>query len=695
MNTIFDERAKWISDGSRFVAESDAVGSPALYLSRRVRLKKTETARVTMCGLGLFELSINGRKVSDRVLEPAFTQYDKRALYTVFEVAEYLLEGENDFLVVLGDGWYNQTTRDTWGFYRAAWRDCPKMIFQLETDGEFVYSDGNWLVGHGPVVSNALRAGETYDARISVQTDRPAQIVAPPGGVLSPQTLPPIRECERLFPVSVTEGEGYTLYDFGKNIAGYCSGSFSGERGARAELVHSDRLTDGRCDNASNGMYIFNPEVKYQTDTVIVGDKETFFKPKFVYHGFRYVEVRGDARVRGLTAHFVHTDLKRTGDFRCSDERLNDLHSMSLNAILSNYHGFPTDCPHREKNGWTGDAQLTEETCVYHFDMREAYKKWLSDFADNQRGSGQISAIVPSCGWGYNWGSGPAWDFALFQLTRALDFYYEEHDFAREMFPVLEKYLRYAKTYEKDGLVCYGLGDWNYPKNVSFAVCPTELTDSCYYLEMLRTAAGLAPENAETYAAQAEKTARAIAEKYAHETSLTGLAALTSSGIIDKGQEIAAYLEQNDCAPHCGILGMRFLVLSLLKMKRSDLSYRLLTRAEYPSFGYWAAHGQTALCEDFELTNSLNHPMYSCITELMTKGFCGVLLGRGRKSARIEPQIPAPISWFSCSFAGFSVQYRKEEGETFEIFVPLGRKAVFVREGTETPLHCGNNKLVF
>lgn len=180
--------------------------------------------------------------------------------------------------------------------------------------------------------------------------------MAPPGGVLSPQTLPPIRECERLFPVSVTEGEGYTLYDFGKNIAGYCSGSFSGERGARAELVYSDRLTDGRCDNASNGMYIFNPEVKYQTDTVIVGDKETFFKPKFVYHGFRYVEVRGDARVRGLTAHFVHTDLKRTGDFRCSDERLNDLHSMSLNAILSNYHGFPTDCPHREKNGWTGDA---------------------------------------------------------------------------------------------------------------------------------------------------------------------------------------------------------------------------------------------------------------------------------------------------------------------------------------------------
>lgn len=113
-----------------------------------------------MCGLGLFELFINGQKVSDRVLEPAFTQYDKRALYTVFDVAEYLLEGENEFLVVLGDGWYNQTTRDTWGFYRAAWRDCPKMIFQLETDGEFVYSDGNCSSGTVPVVSNALRAAK-------------------------------------------------------------------------------------------------------------------------------------------------------------------------------------------------------------------------------------------------------------------------------------------------------------------------------------------------------------------------------------------------------------------------------------------------------------------------------------------------------------------------------------------------------
>lgn len=140
---------------------------------------------------------------------------------------------------------------------------------------------------------------------------------------------------------------------------------------------------------------------------------------------------------------------------------------------------------------------------------------------------------------------------------------------------------------------------------------------------------------------------------------------------------------------------MRFLVLSLLKMKRSDLSYRLLTRAEYPSFGYWAAHGQTALCEDFELTNSLNHPMYSCITELMTKGFCGVLLGRGVRAPASNRRSRRRFRGFPALLRAFSVQYRKEEGETFEIFVPLGRKAVFVREGTETPLHCGNNKLVF
>ena len=679
MNYIFNPAAKWISQGGRFVAESDTVGSPALYFCKKIFLRETADAHVIICGLGFFELYINSKKVYDRVLEPAFTQYDKRALYSEFSVSEYLCEQENTIEVILGDGWYNQTTRDTWGFYRAAWRDNPKFIFQLNAGDEIICSDESWRVGTGPIVSNAIRAGEKIDARKKVEYNAFAVVVAPPGGILAPQTMPPIRECEMLKPVREERQNGYVLYDFGKTIAGYCSAYLSGECGEEIEFVYSDRLTEGRCDNTSNSMYIFNPGLKYQTDTVILGDAEYFYKPKFVYHGFRYVEVRGNVRLRDIVAHFVHTDLERTGKFNCSDSLLNQLYAMSINAILGNYHGFPTDCPHREKNGWTGDGQLSAETCIYNFDMQEAYRKWLNDFADNQRESGQISAIIPSCGWGYNWGSGPAWDIALFTITRALWFYYKDIDTVRLMFPVIEKYLAYAKQYENaDGLVCYGLGDWNYPKNISFKVCPTELTDSCYYSQMLTIASEFAamclPAHEKEYQARAERVRGAIAQKYAYEDSLTGMAALTAFQIVDRSKDIADYLEKNNYVLHCGILGTRFLLLSLLQMRRSDIAYRILTRTEYPSFGYWILHGQTSLCEDFELTNSLNHHMYSCITEYMMKGICGIQLESGSDSVLIAPDIPEEVSRFECTVAGMSLTYNANHVKRFCIDMPEGKR---------------------
>ena len=246
------------------------------------------------------------------------------------------------------------------------------------------------------------------------------------------------------------------------------------------------------------------------------------------------------------------------------------------------------------------------------------------------------------------------------------------------MFPVMEKYLSYAATYEnREGLVCYGLGDWNYPKNISFRVCPTELTDSCYYREMLSIAAEFSllfsPEREQVYRERAEKVKGAILQKYADETSLTGMAALTFFRIADRGADIAAYLEKNGYVLHCGILGARFLMMSLLQMQRSDIAYRLLMRTEYPSFGYWAKQGQTSLCEDFELTNSLNHHMYSCIAEYMMKGFCGVRLNSGSESAFLQPDIPREITSFECTVAGILVQYRREEREKFRICVPEGK----------------------
>ena len=646
----FSSCARWIGNGSRYVSESDAVGTPAVYLYKSFSLTHApRDAVVHLCGLGLYELHLNGKRVGDRVLEPAFSQYDKRVLVSAYEVTEYLQAGENKIEVILGDGWYNQATRDTWGFYQAGWRDMPKLLFEMHCDGTVIVSDKSWQTSDGAIVSNALRAGERWNLCTQSFARKPVAQTAPPGGILSPAFLPPIRECERIAPVCSWETESGVVYDFGKSMAGYCVAVLETDKETAVEFTYSDRLTNGLPDNGSNGMYIFNPNAKVQTDEFLLPPGVSHVKPKFVYHGFRYVLVRGQACVKEICALFVHTDLAERGSFSCSSPILNALYSMGGNAILSNYHAFPTDCPHREKNGWTGDAQLSLEACLYRYDMREAYRKWADDFIDNMRESGQISAIIPSCGWGYNWGSGPAWDVAMFRIPYALWYYYGDEITARKMLPYLKKYFAYISAYaDSNGLLCVGLGDWNYPKNISFAVCPTELTDSGYYYAMAKILSELckafAPVEAAQYDITAIKTACGIRAKYGAEKSLTGLAALTYFGILDKSAEVATYLEQNDCVPHFGILGAKFVLDTLGKSGRSDLGLRLLERTEYPSFGYWVEKGQTALCEDFELTNSLNHHMYSPVCEYMSRYLCGLRVGKNMESAEIVPNLPSGLN---------------------------------------------------
>lgn len=698
--------AKWISSGARFVAESETVGSAALYFKKNFLAKVTENAVLHVCAAGFYEAFINGKKVSDRVLEPAFTQYDKRVLYSSYDVSSMLKKGENSLEIVLGDGWYNQTTKDTWGFYRAPWRDVPKFILQLNMKDTAVVSDREWDFGAGNILSNAVRAGEMIDARKKTVYTSKACVVAPPGGIIYPQQMPPVREVKIYLPVSEKKTASGRLYDFGQNMAGYCSAVLKGVAGSEVQFIYSDREQDGICDNTSNSMYIFNPGLCYQTDTIYL-DKNYFeYCPKFVYHGFRYVQVKGDAEIKEIRAHFVHTDFRQIGQFICSEPLLNNLYAMSLNAICSNYHGFPTDCPHREKNGWTGDAQLSLETSIMNFDMHESYRKWLNDFKDNMRISGQISAIVPSCGWGYNWGSGPAWDVAMFRITKALYYYYSDRGTAREMLSYLKRYAKYMESYEnRDGLYSYGLGDWNYPKNLTFDVCPTELTDSCYCLEIYDTLYDFCnvfeEQNSNYYAEKAKALRRNIVRKYSSEKSLTGMCALTYFQLTDRTEDILKYLKEHDHRLHCGIIGAKFLFEVLEQKKLPEEAFKILTRKDYPSFGYWVACGQTTLCEDFELTNSLNHHMYSMITEYMMKAFGGIHLGEGMREIMIMPSLPKQLKDCKCSvrtqYGDIIVETSTDlkDNRKFKICIPPNTKAVFVYGGTEKRLYNGEYNFTF
>ena len=418
--------------GQDALATKDKSPQPApLFRKGFILAKQPVRARVYICGLGYYELRVNGAKVGDHVLDPAFTRYDRRALYVTYDVTDLLKKGPNALGVILGNGWYNMHTRCVWDFDKAPWRDRPVLLCQLELtfeDGSkrVIASDATWRVTTGPIVFDSIRNGETYDARLekagwdTAEYDDmnwpPAEIVSGPKGELAAQMLPPIKVTKTFKPAKLTQPKpGVYVFDTGQNMAGWTRLRVSGPAGTEIVLKYGERLNpDGTLDQKEIGQHIKTG--KPQTDTYILkGQGTEVWEPRFAYYGFQYVEVTGlpgKPDLNTLEARVVHTSFERAGSFECSNDLLNRIQQNTLWSYISNFLGYPTDCPHREKNGWTGDAHLAAETGLYNFHSAPAYAKWLNDLKDEQRPSGELPGIVPTSGWGYQWGNGPAWDSA-------------------------------------------------------------------------------------------------------------------------------------------------------------------------------------------------------------------------------------------------------------------------------------------
>ena len=677
----FNKDAKWIGDGKHFDINQKEVGSKAVYLRKIINIDEIKSsALVNICGLGLFTLFINGKKVSDRVLEPAFSQYDKEILYCSYLVNDYIKLGDNEIEVVLGEGWYSQSCIDEWGFYKAEWRGDLKLLFELDFNDKVIVSDETWKYSYGEIASNCLRVGELHDFNV-IKNYKNVVVMGAPEGKLIPSQITPIREVEVIEPVLVSETNEDYIYDFGKNMAGYCKILVCGPKGSTIKVAYSDRLENGKVNNKSNSMYVYNENFDYQTDKLICSGGDDFYVPRFVYHTFRYVTISKPCRINDIKAYFVHTDFKRTGYFKCSNEIVNKLYDMSIQSICSNYHGFPTDCPHREKNGWTGDAQLSLIPSLYNFNMQEPYRKWLRDIVASQKETGQIPCIVPTGGWGYQWGNGPAWDIAFFTVAEGLYDYYGDFQIIKEVYPALTKYFDYVTSKLVNNLLEVGLGDWNYPKNITFDICPTELTCSCYYLQMamiLKKFSNLLEiKDTDLYDKKIKETKDAIIEKYKNEKSLTGLAALTFFDIENHIDDICEYLKKYEYAPHFGILGNKYIFSVLGKYGKIDEGINILLRKEYPSFRYWMDHDQTTLCEDFELTNSLNHHMFSPMIEFMSRYLLGIEIDSDG-NVLLNPKLGSKLSFVSGSVSSSKGKYDVcVDGSKLTFVVPANGKLVY------------------
>ena len=656
-----DWKAKWLSAPP---AEDDSVQPSPFFRKTFTLTKPINQARVYICGLGYYELYLNGKKVGDHVLDPAFTHYDRRVLYVTYDVTDQVRSRKNALGVVLGNGWYNMHTRAVWDFDQAPWREIPTMLCQLEVDfadgsSQMIASDSTWKVSTGPILFESIRSGETYDARLEKygwdtayydDTEwTTARVVPGPEGKRLAQAIPPIKVTETVRPVRLIEPEpGRYVFDMGQNIAGWVQLRVSGPAGTEVVMKYGERLNeDGTLDRKDTSRFIEQDPV--QTDTYILkGTGIEIWEPRFVYHGFQYVEVTGlpqEPTLGTLQGQVVHTSFEPAGDFECSNKLFNKIQRNTLWSYIGNFHGYPTDCPHREKNGWTGDAHLAAETGLYNFASASAYTKWMNDFKDAQLESGKLPGIVPTGGWGYTikWrqdpnGFGPTWDSAYVLIPWYLYQYCGDMRILAEHYDRLKRYVDYLTDQASDHIVSIGLGD-HAPAETE---TPVGLLATGYYYADALIVSKIAEllgeaDDANSYAELAGHIKEAFnAEFFDPQTgryangSQTALSCALYHGLVEPQQRenvldnLIGNIEANDGHLDAGILGTKYLLGALTEHGRPDVVYTMANQRTFPSWGDWIDQGATTLWEQWSGEGSRNHIMFGDISAWFYEVLAGI-----------------------------------------------------------------------
>ena len=495
---VMDEhnwKGNWISDTHNIHLK------PAAYFRKKWDAKRTiREARAYIAVAGLYELYINGSRVGDHRLDPAYTRFDRRTLYLTHDVTQLLKQGNNAIGVLLGNGWYNHQSTAVWNFDQAPWRGRPKFCMDIRVvydDGkvEFISTGQDWKTSLSPVIFNSIYTAEHYDARLE-QPDwntpgfddkkwKNASCTSAPSPLVVSQQMHPIRDVEMLRPAKMIKlSDSIYLFDLGRNIAGVSQLTIKGKPGTEVRLKHSERIGEDNRADMSNIDYHYRPtddSDPFQTDIFILsGTGEETFRARFNYKGFQYVEVTSSEPVEltdnSLKAYFMHSDVPVTGRISSSDELLNKIWKATNAAYLSNLFGYPTDCPQREKNGWTGDAHIAIETGLYNYDGITVYEKWMADHQDEQAPNGVLPAIIPTSGWGYHWGNGVDWTSTVAIIPWNIYLFYGDKHLLESMYDNIRRYVDYLNYTYPSGITDWGLGDWIPIKSHS----SKELTSSIY-----------------------------------------------------------------------------------------------------------------------------------------------------------------------------------------------------------------------
>lgn len=719
-------QAKWITD------DKDKDYQPSPMLRKRFEVKQgVKRALLHISAAGYYDAKINGQRVSDDWMNPGYTHYDKRNLYLTHDVTNLLSAGDNVITATLGNGFYNDYMPIVWEWDRARWRNRARMIAELHIEYEsgekdVVTTDKSWKTTEGEWRGNVIYAGDVIDARMSVEDwDNPSMDdsqyasaieVEAPSALLLAQRMEPIRVIETVNPKAFKKiSDRVYMYYFPANMAGVTTLKVKGQAGTRIEVQHGEILkADSTLEVRNvNIYYRTGGDATFQQDVYILrgDDCGEEFTPRFHYNGFQYVEVRADRPVEldenSLQAHFLSTDMAQIGSFNSSNELMNKIWHAVCRSYQSNYHGIPTDCPHREKNGWTADAHISMDIALMNFDAIRSYEKWIDDYVDNQREDGYISGIVPSSGWGYGDWPGPVWDAAMFIIPDKLYEYYGDIRAIETIYPVAERYLEMQhKRENKDGVVdefMKGIGDWCYYHTYT----PQDFVSACYYYyqhKLMTRFAEMLGRDSEKYATKTEQLRNYINDKYLNrETGAYSIAKITAQAlplaldIVPKDMEklVAARLNEavvaSDYLCDYGLIGSKYALRMLVKYGYVDTAYKLATQTKLPSYGYWVEKGHTTPLERWFLGNaphfdggsSANHVFFGDVAAWMQSDIAGINFDPekpGFEHVIIRPHFPQGLEWAEASLRSvrgmIRSSWKREAGEIkLNVTIPINAKA--------------------
>ncbi|MDE7418812.1 MAG: family 78 glycoside hydrolase catalytic domain [Muribaculaceae bacterium] len=648
---------------------------PVFKKSVSINGKKLKKATANICGLGQYELFINGKKADGHFLSPGWTKYDRSLMYNTIDITELLKGKKNaDLKVMLGNGMYNIPVK---GYHKMAGScGAPKMIFALDleyADGtkDRIVSDQNWTVEESPIRFSSIYAGEWMDA--GYKGDSKNAIVTAPAF-----DVPFVAQPEHTLIKTVCEYPSVKVdsitYDFGKNSSGIVRLKVIGEKGKSIILRPGEIMKDGKLSQRS--------QPGYQWKYTLSGDPDgEIWQPQFTYAGFRYVEVIPDDGVELLELTGLHTstDVEETGSFECSDTLFNKIHSLIDQAIRSNMVSITTDCPTREKLGWQEQNHLMAHSIMYRYDVRELFNKIVNDLAESQHTDGAIPTIAPEYTV-FEKDSGfedtPEWGASFILLPWYIYRWYGDDSAMKKHYDNMKLYISYLGSRSKDNILDYGLGDWfdigpakpGKAQLTSVALSATAM----YYYELLtmNKIASILGKNADAreFAALAEGVAKAFndrfmtdAEKVFENGSQTGLSMALYTGLAEKGgvaketyEALISDIEKRGYSLTSGDIGYRYLVRTLADNGGDEILYKMNHNDSLPSYAYQLKKGATALTESWQAYDEVsnNHLMLGHLMEWLYGGIGGIRQAEGSTgwdNVVIDPKMVGDITWANTS----------------------------------------------